>query len=220
MEQQLAVAPQNSRAGGRRAVGVPLVGAVIIGLAAGVLTSYAQLWLPEGFSSLANSAASWCVVAGLVALLLARSAAVGAVAGTIALLGMDVGYGVGSELRGYTFGTEAALFWAVAALVVGPIVGAGVLWLRQDHPRLAPLAAALLAGVVVGEGAYGLLVVAESTTPAFWVGQIVVGLAGLAAVCALRLRTPRRIAVAVVGALLTAAAFVALYSLPLLLLLF
>ena len=219
MQQQVAVAPQTPRAGAARVVVMPLVAAVVVGLAAGVLTSYAQLWLPEGFSSLANSAASWCVVAGLVALL-ARSTVVGAVAGTVALLGMDVGYGIGSELRGYTYSTQAALFWAAAALVVGPVVGAGAQWLRQDRPRLAPLAAAVLAGVVVGEGAYGLLVVAESTTPAYWVGQIVLGVAGLAAVCALVLRTPRRIAVAVVGAVVTAAAFVVLYSLPLLLLLY
>ncbi len=218
MTQQVVAAPRTPRGGVRSAAAVTTFGAVV-GLAAGVLTSYGQLWLPAGMLSLANSAASWCVVAGLVALL-ARSVPLGAVAGTVALLGMDVGYGIASELRGYTYSTQAALFWAIAALVVGPVVGAGVQWLRHDRPLLAPLTTGVLAGVVLGEGAYGLLVVAESTSPAYWVAQIALGLVGLVAACALLLRTPRRTVVAVACAVLTSVAFVTLYSLPLLLLLY
>jgi hypothetical protein len=44
-----------------------VVGAV--GLTLGVLTAYAQEWLPDELGSLANSAGSWALVAFLLALL-------------------------------------------------------------------------------------------------------------------------------------------------------
>jgi len=216
VEQHRFVAPTSERPSVVRGVLLSLLASVVIGLGAGILTSYAQLWLPRGLSSLANSATPWCVVAGLVALLV-RSAPGGAVAGVVALLGMDAGYGIGSELRGYAYGAGTALFWAVIALVAGPVVGAGVQWIRQDRPRLAPLAAGVLAGVVVGEGVYGLLVVAATTSTTYWVGQVLLGLVALAVVCTLVIKTSRRIAVAVMSTLLTAVAFVVVDSLPLLL---
>ncbi|MEJ5946579.1 DUF6518 family protein [Pseudokineococcus basanitobsidens] len=201
-------------AGTVRGVLAPLALSAGVGLGGGVLTSYAQLGLPEVLAPLANSASSWCLVAGLVALT-ARSAPVGALCGVVALLGMDAGYGLGSELRGYTYGWGTATFWALAALLAGPVVGAGVQWVRTDRRRLAPVAAGVLAGVVLGEGVYGLAVVGATTPTAYWVGQLVVGALGLAAVCALRLRERRRVAVAVLLAVVLVAAFVGVYRLPL-----
>lgn len=149
-------APRRGRGPARRGVlrGVlaPALLAAGVGTALGVLTSYAQGWLPEQVAPLANSSTSWCVVAALLALT-ARSAPAGALAATAALLSLNAGYGLGSELRGYVYGSQGLAFWSLAAVVAGPPVGAAVHWVRQRRRLLGPPAAGVLAGVVAGEGA-------------------------------------------------------------------
>src|ERR1700754_3548808 len=69
--------------------------AVAAGLALGVLTAYAQGWLPAELGSLANSAGSRALAAFVLALSLAGSARQAALIGTLALLSLLAGYVIG-----------------------------------------------------------------------------------------------------------------------------
>jgi hypothetical protein len=64
---------------------------VIVALALGVLTAYAQGSLPQRMGSLANSAGSW-VIAACALSLLATSDRLAAVYGSASLLGLLGGY--------------------------------------------------------------------------------------------------------------------------------
>lgn len=114
-----------------------------LALALGVLTAYAQGWLPDRVASLANSSGSWVLIAFLLALLGATPVAAAAF-GSLSLLSLLTGYVVGAGVRGYPSSTALLLFWGAA-------------------------------GVLVGEGVYGLLFIADTTYPPYWWGQMVVG---------------------------------------------
>lgn len=177
----------------------------------GVLTAYAQGWLPEQVGSLANSSGSWALLAFLLALRPARPVA-SAGFGSLSLLLLLAGYILGASVRGYSSSFQLIAFWGVAALLVGPLLGLAAFWVGHRRGPRAALGAGAMSGVLVGEGAYGLAYVADTTYPPYWWGQIVVGLALLLVVTALRLRQPRDIALGFGIGALTAASFVALYS--------
>ncbi|RKT88811.1 hypothetical protein SAMN05421805_107228 [Saccharopolyspora antimicrobica] len=185
--------------------------AVAAGLALGVLTAFGQQWLPESLAPLANSSGSWAMTAFLVALLAPRGG-VAALSGASVLVCMLIGYVVANQLRGYPSSSGLLIFWGAAAVVAGPLLGLGAHWLRNRRGTRAALGGGGVSGVLIGEGVYGLLYIADTTSPSYWWGQIVVGLVLLAAVSARRLRPWRT---AVLGALTTAGvavAFVFLYS--------
>ena len=69
----------------------------------------------------------------------------------------------------------------------------------------------MVAGILAGEGAYGLTVIADTTSPVFWWAMIAVGSALLVAVAALRLRDIRSTLVMATIAALTSGAFVVAY---------
>src|ERR1700761_9222504 len=54
-----AVPPAPARSGPRAGTAARAGAAVVIGAAVGVLTSFAQAWLPAPWSALANSASPW-----------------------------------------------------------------------------------------------------------------------------------------------------------------
>ncbi len=74
------------------------------------------------------------------------------------------------------------------------------------------MGAGALSGVLIGEGAYGLAYIADTTYPPYWWGQIVVGLVLLLStmVCCLDRLRDRALSLGICG--LTAVAFVAVYS--------
>jgi len=82
--------------------------------------------------SLANSSGSWTLVAFGLALLLATGVRNAAVIGSLALLALLVGYVLGAEARGYASGTGLIAFWGAAALLAGPLVGIGAYWSRTE----------------------------------------------------------------------------------------
>lgn len=182
-----------------------------IGLLLGILTAYAQGWLPNDVAPLANSSGSWSLVAFLLALLAAgpRTAAACGVVALAALLG---GYVLGSGIRGYVSGAGLIIFWGLAAVLVGPFLGIGAWWVKAGRPFLAALGAGGMGGVLVGEGIYGLLYIADTTSPPYWWGQIVVGMGMVGWVAVRRLRRPGPAAVAVLVCVAVAAAFVVAYS--------
>lgn len=126
-----------------------LAGAV--GLALGFLTAYAQGWLPVEVGSLANSSGSWTLVAFLLALL-ATSAPLAALCGALALLGLLAGYILGAGIMGNPSSSSLLIFWGLAAVVVGPLLGLAAHWVRFGRATLAAIGAGGLSGVLIGEG--------------------------------------------------------------------
>lgn len=175
---------------------VVVAAAVGVGLLLGGLTAYAQEWLPAELGSLANSSGSWTLLAFGLALL-APTRAAAAATGALVLAALLAGYVVGAAIRGDTSSTRLIVFWGLAALLVGPPLGLAAHWVRSGPPLLAAVGAAAISGVLMGEGAYGLMFVADTTYPPYWWGSIVVGLLLLVGIAAARLRHARSIAVAV-----------------------
>ena len=145
-------------------------------LALGVLTAYAQGWLPERLGSLANSAGTWALVAFILALLVATSAQEAMVFGSLSLLGLLAGYVVGAQMRDVPSSTTTVAFWIAAALVAGPVLGLSAYWIKSRRDLLAATGFGVMAGMLIGEGIYGLTQIADTTYPPYWWGEIVVGL--------------------------------------------
>jgi hypothetical protein len=123
----------------------------LVGLAIGALTSFLQTHLANPWSSLVNSVTPWLLAAFFVGALsrgLGRAMRYGCLVTILEL----VGYTVTSSLRGYPSGLAITLFWALSAVVGGPVFGwAGLQWSRGSNVRSA-LGAAILAGSFLAEG--------------------------------------------------------------------
>ena len=163
-----------------------LLVAVGAGLAIGIATSVGQASLPDGLAPLSNSSGSWCLCAFALALF-ERDPRRAALVGFASLVTMLAGYALATELRDYPVGTSMVVRWGVAAVIAGPALGVGAAWLRGPNPRLAAAAVAPIAGILLGEGLYGLTVVAATTSVGYWVGEVAVGLI-LVVLAAIRLR--------------------------------
>lgn len=185
---------------------------VIVALALGVLTAYAQEWLPQQMGSLANSAGSWVLVACALSLMATRDR-LAAAYGSASLLGLLGGYVLGTAIRSYPFSTTMVVFWAAAALLAGPLLGLSAYWVKTKRDLLAATGVGIVSGVLIGEGIYALTHIADTTYPPYWRGEIVVGLILLLAVAWLRLRDIRAVAFSVGVTILAGVAFVLLYSL-------
>jgi hypothetical protein len=181
------------------------------GLLVGALTSVAQAVLPTETASLANSAGSWSLAAFALCLTNRRPQR-GAVLGAVALLAMVVGYAVLTEVRDFTASTRLVLFWGLAAVTVGPALGVGAAWSRGPHLDRRALAAGLIAGILIGEGVYGLTVVAGTTSPGYWIVQGLVGVAIVVGRIGLRLRDRRATVLCASATAAVAAAFYVAYA--------
>jgi uncharacterized protein DUF6518 len=167
--------------------GVPaLVVATGGGLLTGALTAYGQGSLPDDVSSLANSCGPWVLASFLLAFAAPR-AAVAALSGAVSLAAMTWGYYAADLYRGFPASSAHVLFWLAAAAAIGPVAGASAHWLRAGPARLGALGVGALAGLLMGEGGYGLTYIADSTSPVFWKLEILGGLLLLVA-GALRVR--------------------------------
>ena len=182
-----------------------------VSLLLGVLTAYAQGWLPEQVGSLANSSGSWALVAFLLATLTTTPVAAG-VAGALSLVALLGGYIVGAGLRDFPSSTSLIVFWGAAALLVGPLLGLGGYWVKDRPGPLAAIGVGAMSGVLVGEGAYGLAYIADTTYPPYWWGSIGVGLTLLLVVAVQRLTSLRDRVLAAGMCTGTAVAFVAVYT--------
>ena len=183
----------------------------IVALALGVLTAYAQGWLPQQMGSLANSAGSWALVAFALSLM-ATSGWLAAVFGSASLLALLAGYVLGAEMQGYPSSTTTVLFWGAAALLAGPLLGLSAFWIKTRRDLLAATGVGAVSGILIGEGIYGLTQVADTTYPPYWWGEIVVGLILLLAVAWRRLLGIRAVVLSVGVAVLAVVAFVLVYS--------
>lgn len=194
---------------GRTSVLVALVG--LTGLLLGVLTAYGQEWLPARVGSLANSTGSWCLIAFLLAFLASRRR-VAIVCGALALITLLAGYVLGASVRGDPSSRGLLVFWGLAAVLVGPLLGLGANWVKSGRPTLAALGTGAISGLLVGEGVYGLAYIADTTYPPYWWAEMIVGIALLCWVWMRRFRRLYLAAFAIVVTSVAAAAFVQVYA--------
>ena len=189
-----------------------LLVAVGAGLAIGIATSVGQGSLPEGLTPLSNSSGSWCLCAFALALL-ERDPRRAALVGFTALVAMLAGYALATELRGYPVGTSMFVRWGAAAVIAGPALGVGAAWLRGQDPRRAAAGVAPIAGILLGEGLYGLTV-ATTTSVDYWIGEVILGLT-IVVLAAIRIRTWRGIALMLALSVIATVAFYLVYTLVL-----
>jgi hypothetical protein len=164
----------------------------LVALAVGGVTSYLQTVLPHDVAPLANSAGPWCLVAFALAW---RSKRVGegAVTGAIALGLLVAGYYLVASLRGFGVSSSSVAFWCLAAVTVGPVLGTAAVGVRRGRGWLSVVAALVLPVLLIGEGLRSLAQIADSTSSAYWIGEIVLaGVLLLPAAAILRRTKPVR----------------------------
>ena len=191
-----------------RRLPVLLLLVVLVSLVLGAATSFAQTFLPDALRPFANSASGWTLLTALAVAGCRARTVPSAVFGAAGFVSLVLGYQVMSTLRG--FPTSETLF-LIVGLVVGPFVGAAAAWLSRGGVRSA-VACGALAGIAIGEGAYGLLVVVATTGWFFWSLIGAAGLALLAHTVLRRLGTARPRLLAVGLVLATAVAFFFSYT--------
>jgi hypothetical protein len=181
---------------------------VFAGFLLGMLTAYAQGWLPAALSPLANSSGSWVIVAFALALL-GRGPwrAIGYAA--IALIVLLAGYVVADDLRGLPSSLSTNLFWIVAAVLGGPVLGVAAHWVRFGSRKRVAVGTGVISGTLIGEGLYGLTTL--GTHQGYWYGQIAVAAILLLGLARARFRSPVAAVLAILATALLAAAFLAAY---------
>lgn len=182
----------------------------VVALTLGVLTAYAQEWLPSQMHSLANSASSWALVAFALSLL-ATTAGMSAFFGCATLLGLLAGYVLGAGMRGDPSSDALLAFWGLSSVVAGPLLGLSAYWVKTRRDLLTAVGIGAVSGVVIGEGVYGLTQIADTTYPPYWWGQVLAGSALLGFIAWRRLQGVRAIALAVGVAALAAVSFLLIY---------
>jgi Family of unknown function (DUF6518) len=173
------------------------ISATVFGLALGALTDWSQSRLPWYAGSLANSAGSWVLVAflaGLAASRIRRSI----VYGGVSMVGLVIGYYITAASRGIPVAPAVVIFWTMAAVVFGPLVGLAAGWVRHGEPIRMGAGAGILAGILAGESVYALRYLSASTSTAYWTIQLLLGVTlGVALAC----RGSRRVSSLFVSAL-------------------
>jgi hypothetical protein len=181
------------------------------GLIGGSLTSLGQGSLPFELSPLANSAGAWSLAAFVLARIDPDSRRA-ALLGATALATLLAGYAIATSVRGFPVGTSLLVFWGAASIAVGPALGVAAAWVGGDRPVRIAAGAALIAGILIGEGAYGLTVIADTTPAVYWVGEAIVGLAIAVVASVRRLGSVRDRAIGAGLTALVAAAFYVTYA--------
>ena len=124
----------------------------LLGVGAGVSTSFMQGWLAEPWSTLANSASPWLVVAFLVGCL-QRGVPMAAVLGAFTCLGEVAGYYGASAARDFGVSAGFVAVWVVCGVVGGPVFGACGRLARGGGTRIAAAVGAVApAATFLGEG--------------------------------------------------------------------
>jgi len=186
--------------------------AVVGSLVLGGLTSFGQQYLPAPLRSFANSSGGWTMLAFLLVRAGRARPLLAAVLGVVAFEGLVEGYAVVSSWRGFFYAEPFSSVFSLIGFAAGPVLGVAASLTRWARPRWRVLGVTPLAAVLVGEGAWGLRHVADTTGSTYWILQLVLGPVFLAV--AIRRFRPRRadavlaVAMAAVGAV----AFFGLYG--------
>ena len=180
------------------------LGAVgVASLAFGMLTFYAQGFLPDSVRSFANSSSGWTVLTALLVFGSRAKPKVAAVLGAVSFVLLVLGYTLSATINELFY---SPLLFGMIGLAAGPFVGLAAAWLRCEGIRTG-LGTALLAGILLGEAVYGLTVVADTTSPEYWSAIGGLGLALLVGMLLRRLRGWAPVTAAVAGTLAVAIAF-------------
>jgi Family of unknown function (DUF6518) len=135
-------------------VSARIVAVAVTGLAVGALTSVLQKYLNSPWLSLVNSASPWLTPMFFLGALWRRPAAAALAGLAIGLLEL-AGYYLTAEARGFAAGHVIVVFWAVCAVIGGPVFGlAGWAW-RWAAGRWQGLGAAALPAAYVAEALVG-----------------------------------------------------------------
>jgi Family of unknown function (DUF6518) len=133
----------------------------------------------------------------------------GIVVGALSLLLMNQGYGIVSAWRGIPY---SGGFWMLAALVVGPVIGLAAVCWRAHSETLRALAGAVPSAILIGEGVYGLVKIADTTSPVYWIASIAGGVAILTWTVLKRVSARSARLLAIVATAVSASAFFFAYS--------
>jgi uncharacterized protein DUF6518 len=147
-------------------VGISL--ALVVGTLTGLATLIGQGIMPGQWNTLVNSGAIWLVPVFFVGARM-PSRAWAAVAGAVTLLATVVAYYGSAALAGAPISLRMVAFWALVALVAGPLYGVAGQWRHDDRPARRVIGVALLGGVLVAEGLYIVLVLGY-----YWAGWTMV----------------------------------------------
>jgi hypothetical protein len=189
-------------------VGFHLIAVIIASAVLGGATSFAQTVLPDALRPFANSASGWTLLTALIVAARRARTAPSAAYGAASFVALVAGYQVVSTLRG--FPSDETLF-VIIGVVVGPFVGVAASWLTRDGWR-ALLGCGALAGIALGEGAYGLIRVVESTGWFYWTLLSIAGVGLVTVTTRHHLHDVRSRALAVVVVVVVAGAFFFAYS--------
>ncbi|WP_207456134.1 DUF6518 family protein [Herbiconiux sp. SYSU D00978] len=176
------------------------------GVAVGAATPLLQGALPAAVNSFANSAGGWTALAFLLVWAGRARPLLAAPLGAVAFVAMVESYGAVSASLGAFYSAPFTDLFTFVGMAAGPVLGVAASAARWAPVPLRPLGVAVLSAVLVGEGVYGLVVVAATTSPVYWSIQLAAGV--LVLVAALGIRPARRSVFAAVGlAALGAATF-------------
>lgn len=181
---------------------------VTVTFLAGVITFSAQGFLPGYLQSFANSASGWTLVTAGTVWVVRPAPKTAAVLGAVGFVLLTLGYTMAAAWQGLYYDPR---FFSAVGLLVGPFVGLAATWLHRPG-RLAAAGGALLAGIGIGESAYGLLYLSDTTSPVYWAIIGVLGLVLLVHTAARRSGRPALAAAACAGCAVIATAFVLVYS--------
>ena len=181
-------------------------------LVLGGLTSPAQGLLPDALSSFANSAGGWTLLTFAIVWAVRTPLWLSAVLGMVSFVLLVEGYRLVSGWRGFDYGEPFTGMFTIIGLLAGPVVGAAAALVRHRRELWRAVGIAPVASVLVGEGVYGLTVVGDTTSPVYWIAQLVIGIVlTLVVIVGARMRVP--LAALTVGLVAAgSAAFVAFYS--------
>lgn len=145
-----------------------------LGLGVGVVTSFLQGYLDFPWLALVNAVSPWLTIA-FVAGALQRRLRTAVWVGAAATLMQVVGYYATAEVRGFDASLNYVVFWAVCAVVGGPVFGAaGFAW---RHAAPAGLGAAALAAAYASEAVVSYQLRLGYTSSAILFGVVAVALA-------------------------------------------
>ncbi len=185
---------------------IAIVGAIAVGLVVGGLTAYAQGWLSNATTSLANSAGPWATAAFLVACY-NRRLLTAIVAAMATLACCELGYAIATVVRGDSNSATTVAFWLIAAVLAGPPLGIAAAWSTREGIRHG-IGFAVIGGVLIGEGTYGWTTVADTTDWRYWAVELLIGVIVVAAAAFHRKSTLQLLATVGTGALTAMVVFV------------
>ena len=91
------------------------------------------------------------------------------------MVSLTIGYYITAAARGIPVGAKPVIFWLVASMVFGPVVGLAAGWVRRGGPIQMGVGAGVFAGLLAGEAVYALRYL-EFTSTAYWTIQLLVAI--------------------------------------------